>query len=202
MGGWREGIWYWSNLGISVDFLENGGTRELFCALKERLEGFEGWKEGKDVVTWQDNLSPTFSVASCYNFYENFCIPLGPNNKCDEAFGLLWKMDVPLKIKAFGWRLFLNKLTTKDLLVNRGISLSHDDLLCILYGSCMEDRNHFFFSCSVVKRIWREMAIWVGKKENREEGCLANFMEWHSYFEGNKVRHRKEGIVWLATTEG
>ncbi|XP_058726606.1 uncharacterized protein LOC131597964 [Vicia villosa] len=200
MGGLREGIWYWSNLGISVDLLGNGGLRELLGAVKERLDGFVGWKEGKDLVTWHDNLSPIFSVASCYNFYESLCIPLGPNNKCDEAFGLLWKMDVPFKIKAFGWRLFLNKLPTKDLLANRGISLSYNDLLCILCGCGMEDRNHFFFSCPVVKRVWREMAIWVGKKENREEGCLANFMDWYYYFEGNKVRHKKEGIVWLATT--
>lgn len=37
------------------------------------------------------------------------------------ALGGLWEATVPLKIKTFGWRLFLNKLPSRDQLIHNGI---------------------------------------------------------------------------------
>ncbi|XP_058758054.1 uncharacterized protein LOC131631277 [Vicia villosa] len=37
MGGWREGRWNWSNLGILNVIVECSGLTEIFCALKDRL---------------------------------------------------------------------------------------------------------------------------------------------------------------------
>lgn len=31
-----------------------------------------------------------------------------------RAFSILWRIQVPMKIKAFGWSLFLNRCATKD----------------------------------------------------------------------------------------
>lgn len=89
MGGWRDGVWYWGSLGISNNFFEDNGVMENFFSLKERLEVFDGWSEGKDEVAWHGNLNLEFSVAWCYSFYESLRILLGPINKCEEAYGLL-----------------------------------------------------------------------------------------------------------------
>lgn len=62
-----------------------------------------------------------FSIASCYAFYERICIPHGPPNKYDEGFGIIRKMEVPFRIKAFGWRLLHDRLPTKDLLFLRSV---------------------------------------------------------------------------------
>ena len=72
-------------------------------------------------------------------------------------------MDVPFKIKAFGWRLFHNRLPMKDLLVARGMSFPLDELKCIFCGLSVETRDHFFFGCLVVKNIWSEISLWVSK---------------------------------------
>lgn len=69
-------------------------------------------------------------------------------------------MEVPFKFKAFGWRLFLNRLSTNDLLMLSGMSFF---------------LRHFFFGCSVMKKIMKEIANWVGKEESMEEVCLSNF---------------------------
>ncbi|XP_058784761.1 uncharacterized protein LOC131659610 [Vicia villosa] len=108
-------------------------------------------------------------------------------------------MDVPFKIKAFGWRLFRNRLPTKDLLLYRGTPLSLDNLNCVLCGICVENMKHLFFSCMVVKNIRREIALWVGKVGIGEEDGLENFMNWYRYFRVKKVKERKLGVVWLAT---
>lgn len=54
-------------------------------------------------------------------------------------------MEVPYKIKAFGWRFFVNRLLTKDLLRNRGINFSLSNSKCTFCDYYLEDRNHSFF---------------------------------------------------------
>lgn len=41
------------------------------------------------------------------------------------TFKILWKAQVPFKIKAFGWKTFLNRLLSKDHLRRRGIISSN-----------------------------------------------------------------------------
>ncbi|XP_058778918.1 uncharacterized protein LOC131652934 [Vicia villosa] len=153
-----------------------------------------------DSVEWIYSEEKVFTVASCYNFYNNLRIHYGPANRNDEAFELLWKLEVPLKIKAFGWRLFRDRLPVKDLLKNRGISIPLDDLKCSFCDNSLESSSHLFFSCLVVKNIWSEIANWVGKGDRVDVKCLSNFMDWHLFFRSKKVKVRKLGLVWLATT--
>ncbi|XP_058783891.1 uncharacterized protein LOC131658636 [Vicia villosa] len=129
------------------------------------------------MVSWAFNSFLEFSVASCYAFYAKALIPFGPSNKFDDAFRLLWKSDLPFKIKAFGWRLLLDRLPTKDLLVYRGISIPLDKLKCIFCGYGVENMNHYFFGCRVVNNIWSEIALWVGKVDILEDECLSNFID-------------------------
>lgn len=145
--------------------------------LKGRLDRFEGWCEGKDLVVWLGNPDSTFSVASCYGMYEKARTEYGPPTKYADVFGLLWELVLPFKIKAFGWRLFHDRLPMKILLVDRGMYFPLDDLYCTFCGIHVEDRDHFFFGCWVVKNIWKGIASWVGKGDSLEEECLANFME-------------------------
>ncbi|XP_058726139.1 uncharacterized protein LOC131597459 [Vicia villosa] len=200
MGGWSDGVWTWGDFGVSEVFLSNPVIAEELCTLRSRLEDFRGWNFEKDIVLWTGNSKNSFSVASCYSFYDSIRYPFGPSNIHEGAFGLLWKLEVPFKIKVFGWRLFLNRLPTKDLLEIRGMHFSHENLLCTFCGNCMESRNHLFFSCGVVKKIWGVIASWVGKGESVSEECLSNFMDWHLFFSVNMVKDRKLGIIWLATS--
>ncbi|XP_058733668.1 uncharacterized protein LOC131605312 [Vicia villosa] len=182
--------------------LEDDVFGVMYGALKGRLEEFGGWKEERDSVVWigKTAADKVFSVASCYDFYMRHRIPFGPCNKSDEAFGLLWKTEVPFKIKSFDWRLFHNRLPTKDLLLCRGMSIPLDSLNCVLCGNCEETIKHFFFSCSVVKKVWVEVALWVDKGETNVYDCMANFLDWYSFFRLKKVKEGKLGVVLLATS--
>lgn len=45
-----------------------------------------------------------------------------------EAFKNLWRLYLPFRVKAFGWRTFLNRLSSKGQLKRCGILTSHHDL--------------------------------------------------------------------------
>ncbi|XP_058726135.1 uncharacterized protein LOC131597454 [Vicia villosa] len=200
MGGWSDGGWKWGNFGVSEGDVVDMGVEEEFAVFKGRMEDFRGWMDGKDSVEWNAPEEAEFTVASCYNFYNNLRIPFGPSNRYDGVYELLWKLDVPFKIKAFGWRLFLNRLPVKDLLEIRGIHFPLDELKCLFCDNSLENSNHLFFSCLVVKIIWNEIARWVGKGDTVVEECLSSYFYWHNFFVSKKVKVRKLGVVWLATT--
>ncbi|XP_058784513.1 uncharacterized protein LOC131659323 [Vicia villosa] len=167
--------------------------------MKSRVDAFIGWRDGIDSVSWNEGSLMDFSVASCYNFYLNLHIPFGPPNIHDGVFGLLWKTEVPFKIKAFGWRLFLDRLPTVDGLVYRGMPFSIENSKCVLCGIDSEDRDHFFFGCLVGTKIWSDIAFRIGKRGLMENECLPHFMEWHLFFRSRKIKVSKLDVVWLAT---
>ncbi|XP_058753180.1 uncharacterized protein LOC131626380 [Vicia villosa] len=196
MGGWLQDSWCWGDFGLR---LEDNVVEAELVRLKDRVETFNGWRHGCDSVTWTEGSSLDFSVSSCYNFYLKFQIPYGPPNVNDGAFGFLWKAEVPFKIKAFCWRLFLDRLPMIDGLVSRGIHFPVDDTFCVLCGKVPENRDHFFFGCLVGTKIWNDIAYWIGKEGMLENKCLPHFMEWHLFFRSCRIRDSKLDVVWLAT---
>jgi hypothetical protein len=59
------------------------------------------------------------------------------------------------------WRLFLNRLPTKENLRKRGINLN-SSALCV--GGCgsVETENHLFFCCPIPSLAWNEVGRWLG----------------------------------------
>ncbi|XP_058784431.1 uncharacterized protein LOC131659235 [Vicia villosa] len=104
MGGWEEGRWKWGDLGVKDGGLGEFGADSVYGALKGRLMEFGGMKEGRDVVVWMGkaDTGSSFSVASCYDFLRRVRTPHGPFDINHEAFGILWKSEVPYKVKALG----------------------------------------------------------------------------------------------------
>jgi len=59
----------------------------------------------------------------------------------------LWHKDVPLKVVLFAWRLFRDRLPTKDNLFRRGV-LDHNSMECVAgYGS-IESSAHLLLHCN------------------------------------------------------
>ncbi|XP_058732609.1 uncharacterized protein LOC131604164 [Vicia villosa] len=169
MGGWEDGRWKWGDLGVPAEFVGNLGLEAELAELIVFLATFEGWGEGSDAVEWEGNREEGFTVASCYGRYASMQTCFGPPCRFDEAKGFVWKAGVPFKIKAFAWRLNANRLPTKDLLVLRGIPFSFDNLKCSFCGILSENQDHSFFACLLVKNLWKEIAMWVGKEGIEED---------------------------------
>ncbi|XP_058765916.1 uncharacterized protein LOC131639438 [Vicia villosa] len=199
MGGWHNGVWCWGVLGIKSCFLSPEILLSI-SSLRSILPVVASLPDKEDKVCWQGTIDSEFSVASCYNFYASIRTPFGPHNKYEDLVAIIWKMEVPSKIRIFGWRLFVNRLPTKDLLKIRGIPFPLNSLSCSFCEAELESRNHSFFNCKVVDLIWKDIALWIGKPVGKEEDCLANFLDWYSFCKVNKVRKGKWGLFWMATT--
>ncbi|XP_058783299.1 uncharacterized protein LOC131657977 [Vicia villosa] len=195
MGGWRDGVWKWGYLGISLVDAGEAGLLSEFVSLRNFLETFAGCNLEKDTVRWNIETDKIFTVSSCYRRYAFRRIPFGPINKNDEVLEKIWKMEIPYKIKAFAWRLFVNRLPTKDLLKVRGIAFPTSNLNCVFCGLHLEDRDHIFFKCNVIKLVWKDIGEWVKFSGWKEEDCIPLFMEWFAMSRSKRI---KEGLLIVA----
>lgn len=109
-----------------------------------------------DFVLWEIRNTGSFSVNS-YNFFAGFYNSFGPCDRHDGALSLVWKLEAPFKIKAFDWRIMINRLLTKDLLKVRGIPFPNTSFNCAFCDSSLETMEHIFFKCPIVRLIWRDI---------------------------------------------
>src|SRR4051812_40785249 len=121
---WGVG-WKWGDLGISSP--DSPSLIDDLIMLHGNLNLVSSNMVGKDKVVWNDSVDLSFSIKGCYDYLSFSFVPFGLANINDKAFSLIWKMKVPLKIKAFGWRCFIEKIPTKDSLVHRGIFTNSND---------------------------------------------------------------------------
>ena len=68
----------------------------------------------------------------------------------------LWHKDVPLKVVLFAWRLFRDRLPTKDNLHRRGV-IDHASTVCVSGCGSMESSNHLSIGGLVYQRLFRFM---------------------------------------------
>ena len=68
-----------------------------------------------------------------------------------QVWAKLWKLNVPNKIKVFGWRACHNILPTRDNLMLRKI-VEEDG--CMLCSRGAETRIHALWECAVAKDEW------------------------------------------------
>ncbi|XP_058725647.1 uncharacterized protein LOC131596934 [Vicia villosa] len=122
-----------------------------------------------------------------------------PPNRYDFVMEYIWKIDVPLKCKAFGWRCLRDRIPTKDSLVRRGISISPSALSCSFCGVCSETSRHSLLLCRMADDVWSYIASWIGLEDYKAENFKESFWIWHSFCNRKKVKRGKLGCVWLAT---
>ncbi|XP_058732744.1 uncharacterized protein LOC131604314 [Vicia villosa] len=155
---------------------------------------------GNDVVKWEAEKDSIFSVKSCFLFYVDSFIPRGPYEKHDGAYSLIWKTNTPFKTKVFGWRILIDRLPTKELLLKRGISFTTSSSNCEFCGIALESLEHVFFKCSIVKLIWRKIAEWIGLLDVTEEDPKGSFMLWYQFCKSMKMKEGRLSCIWLAIT--
>jgi len=81
-----------------------------------------------DKWKWTLESSNVFSVKSAYN-----ALTSQPPIELLVAVSSLWHKNVPLKVVLFAWRLFRDRLPTKDNLHRRGV-LGQASMLCVSVG--------------------------------------------------------------------
>jgi hypothetical protein len=79
-----------------------------------------------------------------------------------HSLELTWKNNVPSKISIFGWRLLLEKLSTREALFNKGIINNNIEKRCVFCATHDESIFHVFIQCSSSSTVWRKILTWMG----------------------------------------
>jgi len=69
----------------------------------------------------------------------------------DEVYHNLWQVKVVPASQIFAWRVFLNRMPTRDRLVELGISVGNS--VYVVCNFTVESLCHLFFSCSTMSDI-------------------------------------------------
>ncbi|XP_058759392.1 uncharacterized protein LOC131632671 [Vicia villosa] len=114
-----------------------------------------------DSVSWRPDKEGIFSVKSCYEILCSNLIPFGPEGEFDKALMLVWKVEAPLKSKAFIWRSFINRIPTRGALYRKGI-IPFTNSVCAFCCGFEEDPAHLLLNCHCVELVWKDIAKWIG----------------------------------------
>jgi hypothetical protein len=133
--------------------------RRLFSWEKELIEvcngvvlGVERRDEVSDKWQWVDS---NYSVKEAY-------IQLTEEDGFEvEWANEIWNPLIPAKMSILAWRLFYDRLPTKDNLRKRGVHLNSSSL-CVGGCGCVENANHVFFNCPMLSCVWKETLKWLG----------------------------------------
>ena len=111
---------------------------------------------------------------------------------------MLWQKNVPLKVVVFAWRLFRNRLPTRDNLLQRNV-LNSDSCLCITRFGSPETINHLFLHCSYFSTVWNCILRWIGFSTAAPLDVSDHFTQFCLGGGGPQVRLTILIAIWFAT---
>ncbi|KAA3462318.1 reverse transcriptase [Gossypium australe] len=110
----------------------------------------------EDLMVWKGELSGEFSVRSSYKLLQDYDpTAYALHHIYRDFYNKLWKIDIPLKIKMFIWKISWNYLATR---VNMSLRKLSTNYLCPHCGSGEESVNHLFRECPASVTIWKELS--------------------------------------------
>ncbi|XP_058726432.1 uncharacterized protein LOC131597777 [Vicia villosa] len=171
----------------------------LVDSLRLDLQGISLDPFREDRAVWKLEDEGIFTVRSCYASFGLAHLPYGMEGEFDKVFSLVWRMDVPLKTRAFGWRCFHDRIPTRGALYRKGIiPPPPSNSFCAFCHSTEERSGHLFLSCQCADLVWRDIVEWVGFVNYKAEDIKDSFLRWFNFGRRVRVRKGKEDLVWLA----
>lgn len=110
----------------------------------------------------------------------------------------LWHKDVPLKVMLFAWRLFRDKLPTKDNLLHQGV-IENDSRMCVAGCGLEESSHHLVLHCNVFWSVWHLIYKWLGIVAVIPYNVSDHFNQFSYSSDISKVRRSIIQVIWFAS---
>src|SRR3954465_13416579 len=108
---------------------------------------------------------------------------------------ILWKLDIPLRISIFAWRLIILRLPTIDSLLARGV-VNIQNLSCVFCGNYPESSGHLFFDCNVSKEVWEWVYSWLDGDVLFSLNQFKDLLDVQEVVKKSKDRE-KISLIWI-----
>lgn len=127
-------------------------------------------------VSWPSGEEGGYSIKFGYAFLSSLSLNVIHNQLLGKALTLLWKLNIPFRIKVFGWKWFWNRTTIKEKLTQRRLSLNSDNN-CLFCREALETLYHLPSYCDTVKKVWSDIASWARFTPRGVNSGWRNFMQ-------------------------
>lgn len=95
------------------------------------------------------------TILKSKKVYDLFFAHLSPH----PAITCIWKSKCTMKVKAFLWLLFMDRLNTRDMLQRRQLHVQDGPSCKMCTSGVLEDMVHMFFSCPFAKSCWNLLGV-------------------------------------------
>ncbi|CAM8979009.1 unnamed protein product [Rhodiola kirilowii] len=172
------------------------------------------WVDGEETYSWKKDGSGEFTVKGAYlcalEIDKFRSPPRGEQSDGSDSrkfWRKFWRLQVPERIKHFGWRLFHDSLPTRMNLLRRGCDVEN---VCAHCGGSGESTMHLFKDCWWIRalfegsqlpdEVWNnhcaDTSYWLwlcGKVCSESEFTELLCGLWLGWKDRNEVVHGKEG---------
>ncbi|XP_058765343.1 uncharacterized protein LOC131638811 [Vicia villosa] len=163
--------------------------------LKKKIVGnFRGLTLKENVEDWWIWAKKTYSVKDAYTeIMEGYHLL----NIEDQGLVAVWNKIVPLKVLVLVWRMWQNKIPTRDDLIKQGIAAESQ-------GSCPfgcgkeESVNHIFFECLIATFSWSDIVRWLNIKGVFHNTATQNFYLFAYFNNSGRSIQEKFLVIWYA----
>ncbi|XP_058727077.1 uncharacterized protein LOC131598499 [Vicia villosa] len=123
-----------------------------------------------------------------------------PDVEIDISFktvwSLVWRSWIPSKVKIFAWRLFKDRLATKEQLAKRGIIELNDNVGCGFGCNSLENSQHLFLFCQIAAGVWGAVYQWLGLHHQSQIVCYMDFLHMVGVLKRN-CEKRRASVLWI-----
>lgn len=175
---WRRGLFQWEEEFVS----------EMQSLILQT--GFKG--EGVDRWVWHRDSNGFYFVKSAYQL-----LCTAETNSPELFYKKLWSGGAPLKVKAFVWKLFQDRVPSMQNLVSRNVSLNSS--VCRGCNKEQESAAHLFFQCEKFSKVWYECLKWWGLMSSMQGNCKSHFEQFSGLVVGSVNQISLWEMIWYAT---
>ncbi|GKD77962.1 RNA-directed DNA polymerase, eukaryota, reverse transcriptase zinc-binding domain protein [Tanacetum coccineum] len=177
-----------SSLDFSFLRAPRGGVEQSqLVAMLSKLDGVS-LVNLRDRWRWSLVGSGEFSVASVRKWIDDKTLP-------EVSTKSRWIKAVPIKVNIHAWKVRLDGLPTRLNISRRGLDI--DSILCPLCENAVESSTHIFFTCRIVREIFRKVSCWW----NVSFADISSYEEWQEWIVNSrlslKYKSLLEGVCYI-----
>ncbi|KAL5127663.1 putative ribonuclease H protein [Glycine soja] len=153
---------------------------DTLAAFMANIEGIQIQPLTRDFLSWGADPVGYYSTKSAYNLLK----AEASSNSEDSNYKTIWKLQIPLRASAFSWRIFKNRLPTRDNLRRRHVELPSYN--CPLCDQEEETVGHIMYSCRKTCVLWWEILRWVNRMGPFPLQPNCHFLQFSQWSGNNK----------------